>query len=718
MANPQADYPAAIHDPIDISAKASSPLGSTPQKHSQVHGKIEEEIVEVQKKLGVGESDASSASTGQVLTKQSDGSTAWDDPTGGGGGGGAVDSVFGRTGAVVAADNDYEDTQIFVDDTDISTATGGSVTGSNVHAIFLSLIASFGATITSILTNLEDAFFISINTLDDITEGTTNKHFTATDETTLAGAEQTSNKGVANGYAELDSGGLVPTSQLPSYVDDVLSYANLAAFPVTGETGKIYVAEDTNLTYRWSGSAYVEISASLALGETSATAYRGDRGKIAYDHSQLTSGNPHNVSKSDVGLGNADNTADSAKNVLSATKLTTARNIDGQSFDGTANITVIAPGTHAASSKSTPVDADEMPLVDSAASNVLKKLTWANMKATLKAYFDSLYRTVQRVTFSNAAYVITATTDAVVSQIGTMSAPRTVTLPAANSVPAGTEIIVMDSSGTVTSTNTIVITRAGSDTINGATTDTISTAYGWRRLVSDGSSQWNIDAGIVRQSQIDTDATLLANSDTRVPSQKAMKTTLGNRWATQISLYKQPITGATARSAVAMVAGRAYFHMFQVPKPGVTTLTDILIELTTGSAATGRFAVYYITDGKDPANGITRIADLGTVDLTSTAVKETAVSQVLNYDWIVIGVYCPSASPVWRGLNSTAGLSHSAFQQVGYHSGALYAQDRPIVGWYVSSIDYSAGFPSSIASLTAAAGGAIATPLILARFSY
>lgn len=75
----------------------------------------------------------------------------------------------------------------------------------------------------------------------------------------------------------------------------------------------------------------------------------------------------------------------------SAAKLTTARTIDGQSFDGSANVTVIAPGTHAATSKTTPVDADELPLVDSAASNVLKKLTWANLKATLKSYFDTLY---------------------------------------------------------------------------------------------------------------------------------------------------------------------------------------------------------------------------------------------------------------------------------------------------------------------------------------
>jgi len=74
--------------------------------------------------------------------------------------------------------------------------------------------------------------------------------------------ENAANKGTANGYASLDSGGKVPSTQLPSYVDDVLEYNNLASFPATGTAGVIYVAQDTNKTYRWSGSTYVEISAS------------------------------------------------------------------------------------------------------------------------------------------------------------------------------------------------------------------------------------------------------------------------------------------------------------------------------------------------------------------------------------------------------------------------------------------------------------------------
>lgn len=121
--------------------------------------------------------------------------------------------------------------------------------------------------------------------------------------------EAIANKGVANGYAGLDASGKVPAAQLPSYVDDVLEYANLAGFPAIGETAKIYVALDTNKTYRWSGSAYVEISPSpgttdsltegttnlyfttararAALSATGAVSYNSATGVIS---AELTSG--------------------------------------------------------------------------------------------------------------------------------------------------------------------------------------------------------------------------------------------------------------------------------------------------------------------------------------------------------------------------------------------------------------------------------------------
>ena len=131
--------------------------------------------------------------------------------------------------------------------------------------------------------------------------------------------ENASKKSKANGYASLDANGKVPASELPSYVDDVIEATTLANLPTTGETGKIYVTTNDNKTYRWSGTAYAEISASLALGTTSSTAYRGDLGNIAYSHSKAT-GNPHGTTKAQIGLGSVDNTSDANKPVSTATQ--------------------------------------------------------------------------------------------------------------------------------------------------------------------------------------------------------------------------------------------------------------------------------------------------------------------------------------------------------------------------------------------------------------
>ena len=145
----------------------------------------------------------------------------------------------------------------------------------------------------------------------------------------------TATKEKANGIASLDENGKVPSAQLPSYVDDVIEgYLSEGKFykegahttEITGESGKIYVDLTTSKTYRWSGTAYAVISETIALGETSSTAYRGDRGKTAYDHSLKTSGNPHKVTKSDVGLGNVPNVT-TDNQTPSFTQATTLANI-------------------------------------------------------------------------------------------------------------------------------------------------------------------------------------------------------------------------------------------------------------------------------------------------------------------------------------------------------------------------------------------------------
>lgn len=147
--------------------------------------------------------------------------------------------------------------------------------------------------------------------------------------------EATANKGAANGYAPLDASSLVPAVNLPSYVDDVLEYANLAAMSGNGVTGKIFVALDTNKTYRWSGSAFVEISPSpgstdsvtegssnlyytnaRADARVAAAAATGTGAIVRATSPALTT--PTGIVKGDVGLGNVDNTSDVTKNLIAA----------------------------------------------------------------------------------------------------------------------------------------------------------------------------------------------------------------------------------------------------------------------------------------------------------------------------------------------------------------------------------------------------------------
>nr|DAH46085.1 MAG TPA: Peptidase [Bacteriophage sp.] len=150
-----------------------------------------------------------------------------------------------------------------------------------------------------------------------------------------------SEMGTASGVATLGTDGKVPSSQLPSYVDDVLEFDAKTKFPTTGETGKIYVDTTTNLTYRWSGSAYVEISQSIALGETSSTAYAGNKGKANADSIAKIINGTQVVAKATTANNVGGFTV--AKNVPADAVFTdthhTAKEIVGSSATATANVT-------------------------------------------------------------------------------------------------------------------------------------------------------------------------------------------------------------------------------------------------------------------------------------------------------------------------------------------------------------------------------------------
>lgn len=141
------------------------------------------------------------------------------------------------------------------------------------------------------------------------------------------GAIPTAQKGAANGVAELDESGKVPAAQLPSYVDDVLEgYLSSGKFykesahttEISGESGKIYVDIVSSKTYRWSGTTFTEISASLALGTTSTTAGRGDWTKTAYDHSQAS----HAPANAEANVQSDWNVTDSASDAFIKNKPT------------------------------------------------------------------------------------------------------------------------------------------------------------------------------------------------------------------------------------------------------------------------------------------------------------------------------------------------------------------------------------------------------------
>lgn len=168
--------------------------------------------------------------------------------------------------------------------------------------------------------------------------------------TAVKGKISSAEKGQPNGVATLDGTGKIPSTQLPSYVDDVVEYANLASFPVTGSAGILYIALDTNRQYRWTGTTYQVITSGAV------DSVAGKTGVVTLD-------------KTDVGLSNVDNTADNIKSVLSASKLTTSRSITitgdiswSVNFDGSTNVTADATlsstGVSAGTYKSVTVGAD------------------------------------------------------------------------------------------------------------------------------------------------------------------------------------------------------------------------------------------------------------------------------------------------------------------------------------------------------------------------
>ena len=158
--------------------------------------------------------------------------------------------------------------------------------------------------------------------------------------------------------------GKVPAAQLPSFVDDVLEYDAMSSFPATGEDGKIYIDKETNKTYRWSGTQYVEISQSLALGETESTAYPGNKGKAATETAEAAYGvanstaraivthtenksNPHAVTAAQVGAVPLVEDASGEKTAVTIGSRKDGERVGEYSFANGSGVTASFPHSHA-----------------------------------------------------------------------------------------------------------------------------------------------------------------------------------------------------------------------------------------------------------------------------------------------------------------------------------------------------------------------------------
>lgn len=305
--------------------------------------------------------------------------------------GGNADTVGGHTvEADVPEDAKFTDTTYGAAGTALGLVkTGGDVTIAD--GVITVNDDSHNHTIANV-DGLQDALDAKVPTTRTINGKALSANITLS--ATDVGAIASTLKGANNGVAELDASGKVPANQLPAYVDDVVEgYLNGGKFyeesghttEITGESGKIYVDLTSLKTYRWSGTAFVVISETIALGETSTTAYRGDRGKTAYDHSQ-TAHAPSNAERNiivqvkvngtevapdgtravdismptkvselqnDSGFLTSDGTIDSAE---SATQLATARTFQisggataaAVSFNGTQNVNLSVTALDAA----------------------------------------------------------------------------------------------------------------------------------------------------------------------------------------------------------------------------------------------------------------------------------------------------------------------------------------------------------------------------------
>lgn len=323
----------------------------------------------------------------------------------------------------------------------------------------------------------------------------------------------------------------------------------------------------------------------------------------------------------------------------------------------------------------------------------------------------------RRTTVSDAIYTILAT-DKVVAQVGTMSAARIWSLPAASTFPAGGELLIIDESGTVTSTNKITVQRNGADTIDGLTEKVINNAYGILKLICDGSNSWKVlenyatnkSKGLTLLDQmvilsnngsdpdhdIDFSEGVISFSDN---SGKAYMPAITKRadaaWASGTG------NGGMADSESLPATGT--LHCFELTNDD-GTLTDAGFSSTDSTGATLLASTAVVAAGLTKVKRVGSLRTNGSNNILGFNMKKTAESQAsFTFDSSIVAFSgaTPSTTPVDLTLQIPSGLQMGAILSgVMGHSGAAcwYKMNSKVEGGqlYVGAIGNVASSRSHI----------------------